>query len=134
MLGRCGVTNRLLVLAGTIGMLMGATSLFAHHAWAVDTSRLITLTGTVTGYDWSNPHVQIFLDAKEGDAADAKVEKWTAGGPSPSRMAGTGWDRNTLKPGDTIRAVGHRATDKPNLLRIDKVMLANGHELNGYGR
>jgi len=84
----------------------------------------------VTGFDWSNPHVQIFLDAKDNDG---KVEKWTAGGPSPTRMAGTGWDKNTLKAGDLITATGHRATDAPNLLRIQRVLLSNGRELVGYG-
>jgi hypothetical protein len=80
--------------------------------------------------DWSNPHVQIFLDATDGSG---KVEKWTAGGPSPSRMAGTGWDKNTLKAGDVITAIGHRATDSPNLLKTDKVIFANGRELAAYG-
>jgi hypothetical protein len=110
---------------------MVATSSFAHHTWAVDSTRSVTIKGTVTGVDWSNPHVQIFLDTMD---ANGKVEKWTAGGPSPSRMAGTGWDKNTLKAGDVITAIGQRATDKPNLLKTDKVVLSNGKELTAYGR
>ena len=116
---------------GIVGVLMAASPLLAHHAWAVDTSRSITLTGTVTGYVWINPHVQILLDVKDDNG---KVEKWTAGGPSPSRMAGTGWSKNTLKPGDLITAVGNRATDSPNLLKTQKVVLSNGKELAAYGR
>jgi hypothetical protein len=125
------VKGRLQALAvGTLGVLMIASSSFAHHVWAVDTQRSITVKGTVTGFDWGNPHVQIFLDAT---GSNGTVEKWTAGGPSPTRMTGTGWDKNTLKVGDLITAVGHRATDTPNLLRIQKVVLANGRELIGYG-
>jgi hypothetical protein len=125
------VRSRLQALAvGTLGVLMVASSSFAHHVWAVDTQRSITVKGTVTGFDWGNPHVQIFLDARDSNGT---VEKWTAGGPSPTRMTGTGWDRNTLKVGDLITAVGHRATDTPNLLRIQKVVLADGRELMGYG-
>jgi hypothetical protein len=90
----------------------------------------MTLKGTVTGFDWSNPHVQILLDAKDDNG---EVEKWTAGGPSTARMAGSGWNKNTLKPGDVITAVGHRATDGSNLLRVQKVVLSNGQELTGYG-
>ena len=124
--------NRLLALAvGTVAVLMIASSSFAHHAWAVDTTRSITVKGTVTGFDWSNPHVQIFLDVKNNDGS---VEKWTVGGPSPSRMAGTGWDKNTLKAGDVITAIGQRATDKPNLMKTEKVVLPNGKELAAYGR
>ena len=119
-----------LLSVATAAFLMVATSSFAHHAWAVDTTRSIIVTGTVTGLDWSNPHVQIFVDAKDGDG---RIEKWTVGGPSPSRMAGTGWDKNTLKPGDVITAVGQRATDAPNLLKTQKVVLPGGRELVAYG-
>ena len=115
---------------GAVAVLMVASSSFAHHAWAVDTTRSITVKGTVTGVDWSNPHVQIFVDTKD---TNGNVEKWTVGGPSPSRMAGTGWDRNTLKPGDVITAVGQRATDAPNLLKTQRVVLSSGKELVAYG-
>jgi hypothetical protein len=124
------VRSRLLIAAGTFGVLLVAGSSFAHHAWALDGGRSITLKGTVTGYEWANPHVQILIDAKDGDG---KVEKWTVGGPSPSRMANTGWDKNSLKPGDVITATGHRATDSPNLMKLDRVVLSNGRELIGYG-
>ena len=109
---------------------MVASSSFAHHAWAIDSTRSISVKGTVTGLDWSNPHVQVFLEVKDNNG---NVEKWTAGGPSPSRMAGTGWNKNSLKPGDLITAIGHRATDAPNLLKMDRVVLADGKELVGYG-
>jgi len=125
------VRSRLLALAvGTVAVLMVATSSFAHHAWAVDTTRSITVKGTVTGVDWSNPHIQIFVDTKD---SNGNVEKWTVGGPSPSRMAGNGWDKNTLKAGDVITAVGQRATDSPNLLKTQKVVLSTGKEMVAYG-
>ena len=124
--------RKLLALSvGTVAVLMVASSSFAHHTWAVDTSRSITVKGTVTGVDWANPHVQIFLDVNDNNG---KVEKWTVGGPSPTRMAETGWDKNTLKAGDVITAVGQRATDKPNLMKTEKVVMANGRELAAYGR
>ena len=128
---RCGVITRLQALAvRTVGVLLIASPLFAHHTWAVDRTRAVTVKGTVTGVEWSNPHVQILLDVKDDSG---KVEKWTAGGPGPGRMAGSGWDKNTLKPGDMITAVGYRATDGSNLLRTEKFVLSNGQELTGYG-
>ena len=48
-------------------------------------------------------------------------------------MAGTGWDRNSVKSGDVISAIGHRATDAPNLLKLDRVVFEGGRELIGYG-
>jgi hypothetical protein len=115
---------------GALAVLLVASSSSAHHVWAVDRTRSITVQGTVTGFEWGNPHVQIFLETKD---ASGKIEKWTAGGPGPTRMAGTGWDRNTVKAGDVITAIGHRATDAPNLLRIQKVVFPGGRELIGYG-
>ncbi len=104
---------------------------FAHHAWhGYDMENLTTVKGTVTQFDWANPHVWISLEM-----ADEKgvVEKWNAGGPSPSRMAGTGWDKDTLKPGNQITAVGHRISDGTYYLRLVKVVLADGRELICYG-
>ena len=118
------------LLIGTAAVLLVATSSFAHHTWAVDTTRAITIKGTVTRFDWSNPHVQIYLDTQD---ESGKVVKWTAGGPSPSRMEGTGWSKNTLKAGDVITAIGHRATDGTNLMKMDKAIFQNGREILAYG-
>jgi hypothetical protein len=90
----------------------------------------VTVTGTVTGYEWGNPHVMIGLDVK----ADGATEKWSVGGPSTTRMEANGWDKGTLKPGDTITATGYRFSDGQRILRLDKVVMANGKEMFLYGR
>ena len=66
--------------------------------------------------------------------ASGKVEKWNVGGLSTTRMAANGWDRNTLKTGDVITAIGFRFTDGSNILRLQKMVMANGKELLLYGR
>jgi hypothetical protein len=103
----------------------------AHHAWPVDNTRSVTVTGTVTSYEFANPHVMIGLDVK---AADGTVEKWNVGGPSTSRMERNGWKRDTLKTGDVITAIGNRFTDGQRALRLDKVVMAGGQEMFLYGR
>ena len=124
--------TRLLALAlGTIGILAAAGPLFAHHVWPVDRSREITVKGTVTGYTWTNPHVMIALDATQ--EGEGKGEKWNVGGPSTARMSGNGWDRNTLKAGDVITAIGYRFSDGSNVLRLEKIVMADGKELFLYG-
>ena len=113
------------------GFLATAAPAFAHHAWhGYDMSNLTTVKGTVTQFDWANPHVWISLEVI-GDKSD--VEKWSAGGPSPSRMANTGWDKDTLKPGDQITAIGHRISDGTYFLRLVKVVKSDGRELICYG-
>jgi hypothetical protein len=72
----------------------------------------------------------IDLDVKEDNG---KVEKWDVGGPSTARMAGNGWDRNTLKAGDVIAAIGYRFADGSNILRLQKIVMSNGKELLLYG-
>ena len=113
------------------GLLAISSPAFAHHAWhGYDMSNLTTVQGTVTQFDWANPHVWITLEVKDDKS---NVEKWNAGGPSPSRMANTGWDKETLKPGDQITAVGHRISDGTYYLRLVKVVKPDGRELICYG-
>ncbi len=123
---------RSLVLGSVVASLLAISGpAFAHHAWhGYDMANLTTVKGTVTQFDWANPHVWISLEVKDDKA---NVEKWNAGGPSPSRMAGTGWDKETLKPGDQITAIGHRISDGTNNLRLVKVVLSDGRELICYG-
>ena len=89
------------------------------------------MKGTVTGYTWSNPHVMIGLEVK---ADSGKVEKWEVGGPSIARMSGNGWDRNSLKQGDVITAMGYRFNDGSNVLRLQKVVMPTGKEMFLYGQ
>jgi hypothetical protein len=125
------VITRLQVLAlAVVGLVAAAGPLFAHHSWPVDTGREITVKGTVTGYNWTNPHVMMGLDVE----VNGKIEKWNVGGPSTARMAGNGWDNKTLKMGDVITAIGYRFTDGQNILRLQKIVMANGKEMFLYGR
>ena len=122
---------RRLVVTALVAMLAAASPLLAHHSWPVNTSREVTLKGTVTGYDWGNPHVMIGLDVK---AEKGAIEKWNVGGPSTTRMEANGWDKTTLKPGDVITATGYRFLDGQRVLRLDKIVMASGKEMFLYGR
>ena len=122
--------TRLQILALAAGIVAAAIPLAAHHSWPVDTNREITVKGTVTGYNWANPHVMIGLNV---EGANGKIEKWDVGGPSTARMSGNGWDNRTLKPGDTITAIGYRFSDGQNILRLQKVVMSDGKEMFLYG-
>ena len=120
-----------LLALGAIGILIAASSLFAHHRWPVNRSAEVTVQGTVTAYTWSNPHVMIVLDVR---ADDGSIERWEIGGPSINRMAANGWDRNTLKAGDIITGSGYRFTDGSRILRLERIVTSDGRELLLYGR
>jgi Family of unknown function (DUF6152) len=124
-------TKFLALFALASSLLVIAVPSFAHHAWrGYDMKNLSTLKGTVTGFDFGNPHVWMNLEVTT-DKGD--IEKWAAGGPSPSRMANAGWTKDTLHPGDQITIVGNRISDGTYKMRLSKVVLANGHELMCYG-
>ena len=110
---------------------VAAGPLVAHHSWPVDTSRPVTVSGTVTSYEWGNPHVMMGLDVK---TENGRIEKWNVGGPSTTRMEANGWDKTTLKPGDVITATGYQFSDGQKILRLDKVVMAGGKEMFLYGR
>ena len=117
-------------LALAVGIL-AAAPLSAHHAWPIDRSKEVTVKGTVTAFNWTNPHVMIDVDVKT-DAGT--IEKWNIGGPSTERMSGNGWNRNTLKPGDVVTGIGYRHSDGSNIVQLQKIILASGKEMLLYGR
>jgi len=103
----------------------------AHHAWPVSNDRLVTVKGTVTGFTWANPHPMIALDVQTNDG---RTEKWQVGGPAINRMEGNGWTKTTVKPGDVITGIGYQFADGQKIIRLERVVLADGKELRVYGR
>jgi uncharacterized protein DUF6152 len=125
------VNGRLQALAVVAGVLWVSASLSAHHSWPVSNSKLVTVKGTVTALTWENPHPMIALDVR---GADGKTEKWSVGGPAITRMEAGGWTRTTLKVGDVITGIGYQFADGQKIIRLEKVVLADGKELLVYGR
>lgn len=123
------ITKQHIVALGAAGILAAASPLVAHHSWPVDCSTPITVTGTVLGYTWANPHVMIGLEVT---ADDGTTENWTVGGPSLRRMAENAWDRDTLQPGDVITGTGHRFLDGSNVVKLAKLVMADGEEMVLY--
>jgi len=105
--------------------------LSAHHSWPVNFDRLVTVKGTVIEFRWANPHPMITLEVQ---ANDGRMEKWEIGGPAIIRMEANGWTKSTVKPGDVITGIGYQFGDGQKILRLDRVVLADGKEIRLYGR
>lgn len=101
----------------------------AHHRWPVDMSNLVTVQGTVIQFDWSSPHPMIALEVRGDDGA---TDQWSIGGPAINRMAAKGWSRDTLKPGDMITGIGYQFLDGSKIIRLERVILADGSEMLVY--
>ena len=110
------------------GILFVSSPLLAHHGEAnYDTTKVVSVKGTVTDFQFINPHVQIFLDVKNDKG---EIEKWAGEARSPSMLGRIGgWDKNTIKVGDVITASGHRTKNGTNFLRLIKVVLRDGREM-----
>jgi hypothetical protein len=77
----------------------GAT-LSAHHSFAVfDMTSEKTITGTVSKFEWTNPHTFIFVDAPNDKGV---METWAIEGMSPNYLGRRGWSKTSVKPGDKI--------------------------------
>ena len=78
---------------------------FAHHGAAnYDTEKSVTLTGTVTDLQFTNPHVLVSVNVK--DPSTGKVVEWRGELTSPNRLSRSGWSKSTLKPGDQVTLSG----------------------------
>jgi hypothetical protein len=115
--------RKLALLVG--GMLAIASPFDAHHEWPVDSTKPVTITGTVAEVRWANPHVMFYLDVE----ANGTIEKWTVGGSSPQFMTTCGWTKKTLKPGDVITVTGYRFKDGSNAARMRTTSMPNGKEM-----
>jgi hypothetical protein len=94
-----------------------------------DTANPISISGVVTAFEWTNPHVYIEVDVPDGQS----TKHWAIELGSPSILMRGGWKFNTIKKGDKITAVVSplRNGDPGSLL--SRVTLADGRVLGNGG-
>jgi Family of unknown function (DUF6152) len=94
-----------LVLAA--GVFLVASSISAHHGVAhYDMKKTIALTGTITAFDWGNPHCLVHMDVMDDTG---HFRHWTLEMSSTSAMSRRGWAKDTLKRGDQVIVETHPA-------------------------
>jgi hypothetical protein len=87
-------------------MLGAAPGAEAHHSFAMfDNEHQIKLEGTVTDFQWTNPHVYIELDATNVYSEDKTVKGWTIECANPGILNRLGWKFNMVKAGDEITII-----------------------------
>ena len=105
--------------------LAAALPLLAHHSFSAefDGTKTITLKGTVTKMEWMNPHIWIYLDAKDEKGA---ITKWQCEGGAPNGLVRNGWGKADLKAGDPVTIDGSLAKDGSNTCNARAVSLPGG--------
>jgi hypothetical protein len=100
------MNRKLLVAASLVACLavLCAPALAHHGVAGYDMTKTVTLHGTVTKFEWSNPHVVVYIDAKN-DAGE--MQHWTIEFAAPVHMVRAGWDKNAMKAGDEIAIDTH---------------------------
>ncbi len=116
------------LFVASVLLLLGALPVSAHHGTsAYDMEKLITVKGTVTNFQFNNPHVMIAVEATDDKG---KTETWIGEANSPNVLTRHGWDRNIIKKGDQITVIGYRPKNGSKTLRLQKVVLSSGQELD----
>ena len=121
--------SRYIMMALGCGMLLAATPLTAHHNASVkyDSTKPVTLKGTITKVEWMNPHIHVYVDAAD---ASGKTANWTVEGATPNQLYRRGWKRNSLKIGDVVTIEGVRARQAGlNHANARSVVLADGKKV-----
>jgi hypothetical protein len=99
-----------LLVCGVI-LIGSGVPVWAHHSFAAayDTSKSITVQGTIVNVRLTNPHSWFFLDVK--NATTGKVERWAFEAGTPSGMIRNGYKPNELASGTVVTIVGRPAKD-----------------------
>ena len=113
-----------------VALLAAAARGSAHHAFAAeyDENRRVTVSGTVTRFNWINPHAWLYV---EGRDEGGRVSSWSFEMGSPGGLTHRGWTRTTLKRGDSVTVEAYGAKDGSRRANVRTVLLPNGGKLFG---
>jgi hypothetical protein len=116
--------RKLFAIIGTAALFLSTVAIDAHHSFAAefDAEQPVTLNGTVTQLEWTNPHIWMFIDVK---GADGTVVNWAIEGAAPNAMIRNGILKTTVPLGTQVTVEGFRAkSGKP---------VANGRNIEWPG-
>jgi len=127
---RSGILEASKILCAAATLLLTAVPVSAHHAFAAeyDVNRVVTFSGTVTKFEWVNPHAWLYVDGKD---ASGKTVTWSFEMGAPGGLLRRGWKKTELQEGDQITIDGYAAKDGRNVANARTVTLPDGRKLFG---
>jgi hypothetical protein len=123
--------NLFMVVVVTTGLLVVSGSVLAHHGGNLyDMSKTVILKGTITKFEWGNPHNQIYFDSTD---EKGEVSHWNVETEPPAVMSERGWTRRSLNPGDQVTVYFNGARNGATVGIVQKIVKADGKELTARG-
>jgi Family of unknown function (DUF6152) len=116
-------------------LIAAARPTFAHHAFAAefDSNKPFTVTGVVSKVAWQNPHVYVYVDAKD---ESGKMVTYALECNSVNTLLHKGWTRDALKKGDQVTVSAFGAKDPRPLsdgsvhANARSIKMADGHSVS----
>ena len=114
--------------AVTLGLILTCAPAFSHHAFSAeyDVKKPITLTGAVTKIEWTNPHARFYVSVTD---ESGQTTVWNFELASPNGLMRRGWNRNSIKPGDTVTVTGYLAKDGSKMANTRSVTMPDGRKI-----
>ncbi len=118
------------MLLGALLAFGGADAALAHHSFGAefDQDNPVVLDGTVTRFEWSNPHSKIHLDVV--NPKTGQREHWRIEGGAPSALLRRGWTRESLPAGTHIVVKAFRAWDDDTRASAAEISFPNGARMS----
>jgi hypothetical protein len=111
-----------------VAVAMCSVEVLAHHSFSMfDHEKLITVSGTLKEFEYTNPHCWLHIVAV--DAATGRSQEWAFEMGSVSQIAAQGWKPDSVKAGDKITITGHPLKDGSRGGQYRTVKLADGRTL-----
>lgn len=111
-----------------VSVLLAAAPVFAHHAFSAeyDANQPITLKGSLTKVEWTNPHGWIYVNTKDDSG---KVVNWAIEFGSPNAMLRRGLRKTDFPEGIEVVVKGYRAKNGTPTINGTSVKLPDGRNL-----
>jgi hypothetical protein len=121
-------SKQAILYAVFLGLVLAAVPAFAHHGnSAYDMSKTVPQKATITRFEYSNPHTQVYYDVTDDKG---NVEHWVAETTNPAMLNRVGWSRDTLKPGDQVTLWVNPNRVGAKVTFLQKVTFSDGKELS----
>jgi hypothetical protein len=117
-----------LFLSIGLGALFAAAPVIAHHAFAAEYDALkpVSIAGTLTKLEWSNPHAWLHVDVKDDQG---KTVNWAIEFGSPNALLRRGLRKTDFPEGLQVVISGYRAKNGSATVNATTVKLPDGRDL-----